>query len=1040
MFQANQRVGEYVLDEVVGQDAYAEEWRAHHHMWSDQQAMVKIPTDPQYVNNLRQEGIKVYRLVHPNIVLPIGFDPKAEPPYLITEYIKGETLRARISGKRLAIAPAVNILRQVLEALRFGHEQQVVHGDIKPENILLEASAVEANFSANGSVKVTDFGVGRAATATLTRDAAARAQPQGSSLAYVAPEQREGAPPDVKSDIYAVGVVLFEMLTGERPTGAELPSELNTEVPGWLDDVFRKSYARRERRFESARAFLDALASPSATASPIRSAPEGPAQLQAPEGIKLRLEPAPFSTSTPAEEDSRGDDIALAQEDDYSAPADPEIEPAPDDGGDVSVEQQDDGQQADEDQFKEEQQAAGADTAVLPEDQVGGAPILPIIPRVSSPADREAIFDEMNKRQVRSADDLKSALKGYFELRDLDTGESANIRLRLMKWAAALAGGQSELDDQILLINAAARPLYVVKFLLRSTRGDEPERSQMLEHPIADKASSVLHAADYRLIAHFSATALNEKILESIGSQTLRTLVMNLTREARREFFGRIQREDLLIFRANVISAAYRFEQRKYRAFMVGNTLSVVSAGEPFTRIRNEPTKRAAVLLNGEQIFQGIKELRRGLNDSQWESKATVILGAFRGKLAAAYVVEARQQFQSFGWLESLEYSAKAGQLVPGQEDALAHAALVRKRMVQLQLFPGTLIAIALIALALLPSFQAVSPFSLKPFLIELVQHPLLFAGIAAWIAALWSKNVLRSRMSRTDFAFYQAAVFPLLIALVVACAPAKFADVTRDAICAGALIVIIVADVLVFKKLRKYLFRRQDSSDLVGDGMGVLSRIQSMLDEDWDKLRAHYLEQGPLFSFTTVHSLGGAPDLFGSEQASSDDTATSPAETWTPPPSSSSEGLVSGNAEVDQLVGQMNSRISANLRTLAPVARMLLTIFTEYSKSVTNRQVGMMQSNAAKLEQKGKDLAAKLADFDRLCRSPLSLGSSENAELLKEMSGRLAERSEDSDVRTLKSLADRAKNFREDQANATADIEALLPEVEAAIERMKKG
>lgn len=65
---------------------------------------------------------------------------------------------------------------------------------------------------------------------------------------------------------------------------------------------------------------------------------------------------------------------------------------------------------------------------------------------------------------------------------------------------------------------------------------------------------------------------------------------------------------------------------------MVGNALSVVSAGEPFTKIRQEPTKRAAALLNGEQIFQGIRELRRGLDDAQWESKATVILGALRGK------------------------------------------------------------------------------------------------------------------------------------------------------------------------------------------------------------------------------------------------------------------------------------------------------------------------------------------------------------------------------------------------------------------------
>ncbi|HEX4055960.1 MAG TPA: serine/threonine-protein kinase [Tepidisphaeraceae bacterium] len=1045
MYQANQRVGEYVLDELVGQNAYAQAWRAHHHMWSDQEAMVKIPTDPQYVSNLRQEGIRVHRLVHPNIIRPIGFDPKAEPPYLITEYVKGESLRAWIAGKRLTIAQSVNVLRHVLEALRYGHDHQVVHGDIKPENILLDASAAESDFASDGSVKVTDFGVGLAAAATVTRDAAAMAQPQGSSLAYVAPEQREGAPPDIKSDIYAVGVVLFEMLTGERPTGAELPSELNPLVPPWLDDVFRKSYARRERRFESAKAFLDALAAQNTASHPAARATEAAPAESA--GIRLREDHSSFAATPPEEPapvagDSQGNELGLAPEDDYSSPAEAEAESEAD-GGDDAVATESEGDEptgVDDDQLNEEQQAAGADTAVLPEDQGGGDPILPFIPRVSSPADRDALFDELNKKQLRSAEDLRSALKGYFEMRDLDAGESANIRLRLMKWAAALAGGKSELDDQVLLINAAAKPLYIVKFLLRSTRGDEPPQSQMLEHSMGDKAASALRAGDYRLIAHFSATALNEKILEAITSQPLRTVVMNLTREARREFFGRIQREDLLIFRANVITTSYRFDQHKYRAFMVGNALSVVSAGEPFTKIRQEPTKRAAALLNGEQIFQGIKELRRALDDSQWESKATVILSALRGKLAAAYMVEARLVYKTFGWLESLEISAKAGQLVPGHEDALTHAALVRKRVGQLQLLPGTIIAVVLIGLALVSSLQSVTPFALKPFINDLVQHPLLFAGIAAWIAALWSKNVLRSRMARTDFAFYQAAVFPLLVALVVAFAPSKFADPTRDAVCGVLLLLVIIADVLAFKKLRRYLFRQQDVSDLVGDGMTVLSRIESMLQEDWDKLRPHYLDLGPLFSFTTVHAAGTAPELFEAEQQqSSDDTVTAPSETRTPRSSSSGDGAT-GNEEVDHLVSQLNSRISANLRTLAPVARMLLTIFSEYSKSVSNRQIGMMQANAAKLEQKGKDLAAKLADFDRLCRSPLSLGSGENAELLQDASARLAERTEDPDVKVLKSLAERAKDFREDQANATADIQALVGEVEAAIERMKKG
>src|SRR5580658_2425859 len=150
MYQANQRVGEYVLDDLVDRSAYAEEWRAHHHMWSDQLALVKIPTDPQYVSNLQSEGIRLHRLVHPNILCPLGFDPKAQPPYLITEYIPGQTLRMWISGKRLNVEMSVNILRQILEALRFGHERHIVHGDVRPENILLDASAAGSNFAASG--------------------------------------------------------------------------------------------------------------------------------------------------------------------------------------------------------------------------------------------------------------------------------------------------------------------------------------------------------------------------------------------------------------------------------------------------------------------------------------------------------------------------------------------------------------------------------------------------------------------------------------------------------------------------------------------------------------------------------------------------------------------------------------------------------------------------------------------------------------------------------------------------------------------------
>jgi serine/threonine protein kinase len=1044
MYQSKQRVGEYVLDELAGQSAYAQEWRAHHHMWSDQLAVVKIPTDPEYVNNLRQEGIHVHRLVHPNIICPLGFDPNANPPYLITEYVKGETLRPWINAKRLTVAQSVNILRQVLEALQFGHERQVIHGDVRPENILLDTSAAANDFARTGSVKVTDFGVGTAATATLTHDAAAKAQAQGSSLAYVAPEQREGAPPDVKSDIYAVGVVMFEMLTGERPTGAELPSELNPEVPAGLDDAFRKSYARRERRFDSARAFIEALGGQSTL--PSAAAPKQP-ERAADNQIRIRTEGGPYAPPVSSPDPQPESEISLASDDDSPSPIEPaeETTPVEESAHDTDlIAMEADGETSsppDEEQL-EEQQEVGADTAALTDDQTSSGPVLPPIPRVSSPADRDALFDELNKKQVRTPDELRTALKGYFELRDLDQGESANIRLRLTKWANALSGGNAELDDQIKLINAAARPLYIIMLLLRSTRGDEPNRSQTLEHPIGDQASTALRSGDYRLIAHFSASALNEKLLETIGNAPLRIAIINLTKDVRREFFGRIQREDILIFRANILTAAYRYDQRKYRAFMVGNSLGIVSAGEPFTRIRQEPTKRAAILLNGEQVQQGIKELRRGLDDRQWESKAMGILSAFRGKLAGAYMIEAKKEFKSFGWLESLKQSSKAGQLVPGHEDALAHAALVRKRIGQLQLFPGTFIALVLIGLAVLWSFQQQPrPLQIKPWAAQLFQSSLLAAGVAAWIATLWSNGVLKARMTRTDFAFYQAAVFPLLVALAIAFV--KYSSVASDAVCGGLLAAVIVADVIVFKKLRRHLIRPVEDSGMAGDGLTVLNRIESLFADDWEWLRPNYLELGPLFSFTSVQAAqGAAADLYQEPQqsgeGSSDDTAgTTVQGDLSPEPW---EDEATGNEDVDKLVAQMNGRISASLRILAPAARMLLTIFGEYSKAVTSHQLGMMQTNAGKIEQKGKDLAAKLMEFERLCHSPLTLDSDGGSELLKDASRRLNERSEHPDINLLRSLAERAKTFREDQTAAAADLAALAPQVEAAIDRLKKG
>src|SRR5881296_2142751 len=107
MASANQRVGEYVLDQKVGGGTFGEVWRAHHHVWADQLVAVKVPTDPQYLRNLQREGVAIHGLVHPNIVRAIGFDPYADPPYLTTEYVPGTSLRPLIQKKSLSITDGV---------------------------------------------------------------------------------------------------------------------------------------------------------------------------------------------------------------------------------------------------------------------------------------------------------------------------------------------------------------------------------------------------------------------------------------------------------------------------------------------------------------------------------------------------------------------------------------------------------------------------------------------------------------------------------------------------------------------------------------------------------------------------------------------------------------------------------------------------------------------------------------------------------------------------------------------------------------------
>jgi serine/threonine protein kinase len=272
----NQRVGEYVLQDRIAAGTFGEVWRAHHHVWSDQLVAVKIPTDYQYLRNLQREGVAIHGLHHPNVVRAIGFDPYADPPYLTMEYVPGTSLRTLIGRGSLAPNDAVAVMRQVLAGLAYAHAKGVVHRDIKPENILVHERAFNGGdgFAAEGVVKVTDFGLGKSAagaTAGSIAYSASLNDPAAKEIAgtldYMSPEQRAGAAVDARADLYACGVVLYEMLTGERPAGTDLPSDVNPAVPRHLDEAFRRSYARLDKRFGTAEEFARAL-SPAAAVQP----------------------------------------------------------------------------------------------------------------------------------------------------------------------------------------------------------------------------------------------------------------------------------------------------------------------------------------------------------------------------------------------------------------------------------------------------------------------------------------------------------------------------------------------------------------------------------------------------------------------------------------------------------------------------------------------------------------------------------------------------------------------------------------------------
>jgi len=169
----------------------------------------QFASDEDFLRRFRREAQAAASLSHPNIVGVYDVGSDGETHYMVMEFIDGITLKERIQqGRALPVGEALDIAYQICEALEHAHQNRIIHRDIKPHNIML---------TRNGRVKVTDFGIARAVTsATLTHTGAILG-----SVHYVSPEQAKGGLAGAKSDLYSVGVVLYEMLTGTLPFHGE---------------------------------------------------------------------------------------------------------------------------------------------------------------------------------------------------------------------------------------------------------------------------------------------------------------------------------------------------------------------------------------------------------------------------------------------------------------------------------------------------------------------------------------------------------------------------------------------------------------------------------------------------------------------------------------------------------------------------------------------------------------------------------------------------------------------------------------------------
>ncbi|HEX3510123.1 MAG TPA: Stk1 family PASTA domain-containing Ser/Thr kinase [Solirubrobacteraceae bacterium] len=258
--------GRYRVDTRLGSGGMADVYLARDELLGREIALKVLhqhfAEDTEFVERFRREASSAAALSHPNIVGIFDRGEWAGTYYIAMEYVAGRTLKSIVrEGGAMEPAAAIDVVVQILRAARFAHKRGVIHRDLKPHNVILDEE---------GRARVTDFGIARAGASEMTLTGSIMGTAQ-----YLSPEQAQGLAVTVAADVYSVGVILYELLTGSVPFEGETavaiayqqvaadprpPSELNPRIPPELDAIVMRALAKDPaQRYGSADEFIAAL-------------------------------------------------------------------------------------------------------------------------------------------------------------------------------------------------------------------------------------------------------------------------------------------------------------------------------------------------------------------------------------------------------------------------------------------------------------------------------------------------------------------------------------------------------------------------------------------------------------------------------------------------------------------------------------------------------------------------------------------------------------------------------------------------------------